>query len=105
MSAGIIGAKPMIHWQEQLEAAGIPRAPIHDFGQVMDQEQTHAIGIFQEVPETDLKPVGPPISFDGVRLPIGARSRHRRAHRLGPCRNPRAHRQVTALIIAKIEAQ
>ena len=74
MSAGIIGAKPMIHWQEQLEAAGIPCAPIHDFGQVMDQEQTHAIGIFQEVPETDLKPVGPPISFDGVRPPIGVRA-------------------------------
>lgn len=69
----ILATQSMGHWIERLEAVGIPCAPIHDFKQVVDQPQTQAIGIFQDVPEIDLKLVGLPVSFNGVRPPI----RHR----------------------------
>jgi crotonobetainyl-CoA:carnitine CoA-transferase CaiB-like acyl-CoA transferase len=64
------------HWLDALEAAGIPCAPIHDFAQVMAQPQTEAIGIFQNIPEIDLRVVGLPVSFDGERPPV----RHRAPH-------------------------
>lgn len=57
-----------------LEGAGIPCGPIHDFAEVMAQPQTQAIGIFQNIPELDLKVVGLPLSFDGIRPSIRARA-------------------------------
>lgn len=57
-------------WLERLEAIGVPCAPIHDLKQVVEQPQTEAIGIFQEIPGTDMKIVGIPVSFDGERPPI-----------------------------------
>ncbi|MCW5237379.1 CaiB/BaiF CoA transferase family protein [Verminephrobacter eiseniae] len=63
-------------WTDALEQAGIPCAPIHDFRQVMDQPQTEAIGIFQNIPGMDLRIVGLPLSFDGTRPPV----RHRAPH-------------------------
>ena len=58
------------HWNELLESLGIPCAPIHNFEQVMAQPQTHEIGIFQSIPDLDLKVVGLPVSFDGLRPPV-----------------------------------
>lgn len=55
------------HWLQRLEAIGVPCAPIHDLHQVIEQPQTQAIGMLQAVPGTDLKVVGLPVSFDGVR--------------------------------------
>jgi crotonobetainyl-CoA:carnitine CoA-transferase CaiB-like acyl-CoA transferase len=57
-------------WNDLLEGLGIPCAPIHDFEQVMNQPQTHEIGIFQNIPGVDLEVVGLPVSFDGVRPPV-----------------------------------
>lgn len=71
------------HWNDALEKAGIPCAPIHDFRQVMDQPQTEAIGIFQSVPEIDLRVVGLPLSFDGARPPIRHRAPHVGEHNEG----------------------
>ena len=58
------------HWNELLEGLGIPCAPIHNFEQVLAQPQTHEIGIFQSIPDLDMKIVGLPISFDGIRPPV-----------------------------------
>ena len=58
------------HWNELLEGLAIPCAPIHNFEQVMAQPQTHEIGIFQNIPDLDMKVVGLPISFDGIRPPV-----------------------------------
>jgi crotonobetainyl-CoA:carnitine CoA-transferase CaiB-like acyl-CoA transferase len=58
------------HWNELLEGLGIPCAPIHNFEQVLAQPQTHEIGIFQNIPDLDMKVVGLPISFDGIRPPV-----------------------------------
>lgn len=62
--------RPSAYWIEALEAVGIPCAPIQDFDQVMADPQTEAIGIFQSVPDADLRIVGLPVSFDGQRPPV-----------------------------------
>jgi crotonobetainyl-CoA:carnitine CoA-transferase CaiB-like acyl-CoA transferase len=40
----------------------------------MADPQTDAIGIFQNVPDVDLRIVGLPLSFDGERPPIRGRA-------------------------------
>jgi len=72
--AAVLATRPIQHWIDRLEAIGVPCAPIHDFQQVVDQPQTHAIGIFQTVPEVELRIVGLPISFDGMRPPVKGRA-------------------------------
>lgn len=70
----VIRTRTMAHWIEHLEAAGVPCAPIHDLGQMAAQPQTAAIGIVQEVPGVDLRTIGLPVSFDGVRPGIRQRA-------------------------------
>lgn len=62
------------HWIAALEDAGIPCGPIQDFAQVMAEPQTEAIGIFQNIPDVDLRVVGLPLSFDGERPPVRGRA-------------------------------
>ncbi|GHC71542.1 CoA transferase [Pseudorhodoferax aquiterrae] len=61
-------------WIAALEDAGIPCGPIQDFAQVMAEPQTEAIGIFQNIPDVDLRVVGLPLSFDGQRPPVRGRA-------------------------------
>ena len=75
------------HWNELLESLGIPCAPIHNFEQVLAQPQTHEIGIFQSIPDLDLKVVGLPISFDGLRPPVTHRAPHIGEHTQEICTN------------------
>jgi crotonobetainyl-CoA:carnitine CoA-transferase CaiB-like acyl-CoA transferase len=75
------------HWNELLESLGIPCAPIHNFEQVMAQPQTHEIGIFQNIPDLDLKVVGLPVSFDGLRPPVTHRAPHIGEHTQEICTN------------------
>lgn len=71
--AAILRTESMAHWIERLEAVGIPCSPIHDFQQVLEQPQTQALGILQNIPGIDLRVVGLPLSFNGNRPPV----RHR----------------------------
>ena len=71
--AEIIRTDSVAHWIERLESLGIPCSPIHNFQQVLEQPQTQALGILQEIPEIDLRVVGLPVSFNGNRPPV----RHR----------------------------
>jgi crotonobetainyl-CoA:carnitine CoA-transferase CaiB-like acyl-CoA transferase len=73
------------HWNELLEGLGIPCAPIHNFEQVLAQPQTHEIGIFQNIPDLDMKVVGLPISFDGIRPPVVHRAPHIGEHTQEVC--------------------
>jgi len=73
------------NWNELLEGLGIPCAPIHNFEQVMSQPQTHEIGIFQNIPDLDMKVVGLPISFDGIRPPVVHRAPHIGEHTQEVC--------------------
>lgn len=70
----IFRTQSVSHWIARLESAGVPCSPIHDFRQVIGQQQTQALGILQEIPGLDLRIVGLPISFNGHRPPIGHRA-------------------------------
>jgi crotonobetainyl-CoA:carnitine CoA-transferase CaiB-like acyl-CoA transferase len=72
--ARIIGGRPVAHWVETLEAAGVPCAPIRDLDAVMAEPQTAALGIVAKPPGLDLETVGLPLSFDGERPPIRRRA-------------------------------
>jgi crotonobetainyl-CoA:carnitine CoA-transferase CaiB-like acyl-CoA transferase len=74
----IIARKPAAHWVAQLEAAGVPCAPIQDLRGVMAEPQIAALGMIEPVPGLDLSLVGLPLSFDGERPPM-----RQRAPRLG----------------------
>lgn len=69
----VMRTQPRAHWQERLEAGGIPSAPIQHVGEVLDHPQTTALGILQPAPDgTDMRLAGLPLSFDGERPPYRA---------------------------------
>jgi crotonobetainyl-CoA:carnitine CoA-transferase CaiB-like acyl-CoA transferase len=55
------------HWSGLLEAAGVPCAPVQNVQQMLDHEQTRALGVLQSVPGASIPMIGLPISFDGQR--------------------------------------
>lgn len=63
-----LGARPREEWAAILEAAGVPCASIQSIPEVLAHEQTEALGMVQEVPETPgVRLVAMPLSFDGDR--------------------------------------
>jgi crotonobetainyl-CoA:carnitine CoA-transferase CaiB-like acyl-CoA transferase len=74
----IIGTASSAHWVEQLEAAGVPCAPIQDLRRVVAEPQTAALGMIEPVPDADISLIGLPLSFDGERPAM-----RRRAPKLG----------------------
>jgi crotonobetainyl-CoA:carnitine CoA-transferase CaiB-like acyl-CoA transferase len=56
-------------WLERLREAGVPAAPVQDVAQVAESEQTHALGILQEL--AGFRTVGLPLSADGDRAGYG----------------------------------
>jgi crotonobetainyl-CoA:carnitine CoA-transferase CaiB-like acyl-CoA transferase len=56
-------------WLERLREAGVPAAPVQDVAQVAESEQTHALGILQEL--AGFRTVGLPLSADGDRVGYG----------------------------------
>ena len=54
-------------WVRQLDAAGVPCAPVQNVQQMVEHAQTHALGIVQPVPGSSIPLMGLPISFDGQR--------------------------------------
>lgn len=60
--------RPRAEWAEVLESAGVPCASIQTIPEVLSHEQTAALGMVLEVPETpDVRLVAMPLSFDGIR--------------------------------------
>jgi len=60
-------AKSTAHWMTRLEAEGVPNAPVQNVKQMLEHEQTHALGILQSVPGASIPLIGLPVSFDGQR--------------------------------------
>jgi crotonobetainyl-CoA:carnitine CoA-transferase CaiB-like acyl-CoA transferase len=60
-------------WIALLEQAGIPCAPVQNVAQMIAHEQTKALGLMQDVPDSAMNFVGLPLSFDGVRPAIRSR--------------------------------
>ncbi|MCB4820432.1 CaiB/BaiF CoA transferase family protein [Roseicella aerolata] len=65
--AEVLRTKPRDHWVAALEAAGVPCAPVNDIGEVAASEQFSAVDIMQTLPESGVRVVGLPISFDRQR--------------------------------------
>ncbi len=60
-------------WIALFEQAGIPCAPVQNVAEMIAHEQTRALGLMQEVPDSAMKFIGLPLSFDGQRPAIRSR--------------------------------
>ncbi len=54
-------------WIARLDSQGVPCAPVQNTKQMLEHEQTAALGVLQAVPGSSIPMIGLPISFDGVR--------------------------------------
>ncbi len=66
----MFAGKPREHWQRELEAAGVPSAPVRATAEVLAHEQTVALEMLQSLPGDALRRVGMPLRFDGERPPL-----------------------------------
>lgn len=62
--------KDTAHWVAAMEQAGIPCAPVQSIDQTLANEQTQAIGMVQQVPDSGMTFIGLPARFEGVRPPV-----------------------------------
>ncbi len=60
-------------WIALFEQAGIPCAPVQNVAEMIAHEQTRALGLMQDVPDSAMKFIGLPLSFDGQRPAIRSR--------------------------------
>jgi crotonobetainyl-CoA:carnitine CoA-transferase CaiB-like acyl-CoA transferase len=63
----VLRGKSRAHWIEELEAVGVPCAPVNDIGEVAASAQFAAVDIVQTLPESGVRVVGLPINFDRKR--------------------------------------
>ena len=54
-------------WQARFDAKGVPCAAVQNTQQMLEHEQTRALGILQNVPDSGIPIIGLPLSCDGVR--------------------------------------
>ena len=65
-----LASEPVATWLERLDEAGVPAAPVHDIGQVAEDEQTSALGILQALEHSsveDFRTIALPLTTDGER--------------------------------------
>jgi len=65
----VLRTQSRTHWQEKLDAAGVPNAPTQTIDEVLVHPQTLALDILQETSDGLLKLIGLPMRFDGRRPP------------------------------------
>jgi crotonobetainyl-CoA:carnitine CoA-transferase CaiB-like acyl-CoA transferase len=69
--AGRLAAHSVSFWIERIDAAGVPVAPVHDIGQVAEDEQTRALGVMQPLEHSSVagfRTLALPLSTDGDRV-------------------------------------
>jgi len=66
----IIQTKSTSDWLMACEKFGIPASPVQNIEQMIKHPQTQALGIVQNIPNSDMTFIGLPISFDGQRTQI-----------------------------------
>jgi len=54
-------------WVAILDGAGVPCAPVQDVRQMLEHDQTKALGLLQAVPGLSVPMIGLPVRFDGER--------------------------------------
>ena len=73
MIDSVIAGKSTDHWIACLESAGVPCSPVNNLQQMIEHPQTRALGLVQDVPGTEMRFIGLPLSFDGQRpQPVSA---------------------------------
>jgi crotonobetainyl-CoA:carnitine CoA-transferase CaiB-like acyl-CoA transferase len=65
--AEVLRGNTRAHWLAALEAVGVPCSPVNDIGEVAATEQFAAVDLVQTLPESAVRVVGLPISFDRQR--------------------------------------
>ena len=63
----VVRQQPRDHWMQVLTAAGVPCAPVNDIAELAATPQLAAVDLLRQVPGSDLRVVGLPISFNGQR--------------------------------------
>ncbi len=64
----IIATRPRAYWLAGLSAAGVPCAPVHELGEVVELEQFAAVDMLSpELDESGVRLISIPISFNGKR--------------------------------------
>jgi crotonobetainyl-CoA:carnitine CoA-transferase CaiB-like acyl-CoA transferase len=66
----IFREQPRAHWQELLDNAGIPNAPVKSTAEMMVDPQALALGMLQSWPAGGPQIPAIPLSFDGLRPPL-----------------------------------
>ncbi len=66
----LVREEPRAVWQERLDAAGVPNAPIQSIDEILAHPQLEALGMLQDTDDPDMKLLGLPLSFDGERPPL-----------------------------------
>jgi crotonobetainyl-CoA:carnitine CoA-transferase CaiB-like acyl-CoA transferase len=64
---GIARQRTSREWQEILDKAAVPNAPMQSIAEVLEHPQTKALGMLQPSPDGDITLLGLPMSFDGER--------------------------------------
>ncbi len=66
----IVSKEPRATWEEKLDAAGVPNAPIQSINEILAHPQLEALGMLQDTGDPDLKLLGLPLTLDGQRPPL-----------------------------------
>ena len=64
---GVLGTNTRDHWQAALDAVGVPSAPVRSTLEMLQEPQTQALGMLQELEGQHPKLMGMPLSFNGTR--------------------------------------
>jgi crotonobetainyl-CoA:carnitine CoA-transferase CaiB-like acyl-CoA transferase len=54
-------------WQQLLDEAGIPCAPVQNTEQLLDHPQMAAMGLLQSIPDANYQTIGLPLRLNGER--------------------------------------
>jgi crotonobetainyl-CoA:carnitine CoA-transferase CaiB-like acyl-CoA transferase len=68
--AAVLKTETRDHWQAKLADVGVPSAPVRRVFEVMNEPQTQALGMLQNLPDTERGLIGMPLSFNGERPPL-----------------------------------
>ena len=63
----IVRQRTSREWQDILDKAAVPNAPMQTIAEVLDHPQTKALGMMQTSPDGEITLLGLPVSFDGER--------------------------------------
>ncbi|MCI5074136.1 CoA transferase [Oricola sp.] len=66
----LIGRGDRDDWVARLNAVGVPAAPVLSLDEVVADPQFDAVEMEQTLPEDDMRLIGVPLTFDGVRPPL-----------------------------------